>query len=142
MALRESLSQVDLFSALPDSALDEIISTGTTFSINPGSTLVIEGSSDAGFQLVKRGSAKVSVNGVERGSVTEGGYFGEMSLIDHQGRSATIVAGPDGVETFAVSALAFASLLDRYPQVARALLPVLTARIRSIEARQSAQPQP
>jgi CRP/FNR family transcriptional regulator, cyclic AMP receptor protein len=139
MTLRESLSQVDLFSALPNSALDELVSTGTTFRLNPGTTLVIEGSNDMGFQIVKRGSATVTVNGVERGSIVEGGFFGEMSLIDHQGRSATIVAGPEGVETFAVSALAFASLMDRYPQVARALLPVLTARIRTIEASQSAQ---
>ena len=137
MTLRESLSQVDLFRALPDAALDEIMSSGTSFSLNPGTTLVIEGSSDMGFQIVKRGSATVSVNGVERGSIDEGGYFGEMSLIDHQGRSATIVAGPDGVETFAVSALAFSSLMDRYPQIARTLLPVLTARIRAIEATQS-----
>jgi CRP/FNR family transcriptional regulator, cyclic AMP receptor protein len=137
MTLRESLSKVDLFRALPDAALDEIMSSGTSFSLNPGTTLVIEGSSDMGFQIVKRGSATVSVNGVERGSIDEGGYFGEMSLIDHQGRSATIVAGPDGVETFAVSALAFSSLMDRYPQIARTLLPVLTARIRAIEATQS-----
>ena len=139
MSLRDSLSRVDLFSALPDSALDELMSTGTTFTLNPGTTLVIEGSDDMGFQIVKRGSATVSVNGVERGSIDEGGFFGEMSLIDHQSRSATIVAGPEGVETFAVSALAFASLMDRYPQVARALLPVLTARIRAIEAAQPAQ---
>jgi CRP/FNR family cyclic AMP-dependent transcriptional regulator len=138
MTLRESLSQVDLFGALPDSALDEIMGLGTTFTLKPGTTLVIEGSTDAGFQIVKRGSATVSVNGVERGPVKEGGYFGEMSLIDHQGRSATIVAGPEGVETFAVSALAFSRLLDRYPQIARALLPVLTARIRAIEAMQTA----
>jgi len=137
MTLRESLNQVDLFDALPESALDEIMSTGTTFTLQPGTTLVIEGSTDAGFQMVKRGSATVSVNGVERGPVGEGGYFGEMSLIDHQGRSATIVAGPEGVETFAVSALAFSSLMDRYPQIARALLPVLTARIRAIEAAES-----
>lgn len=138
MTLRESLSQVDLFGALPDSALDEIMGMGTTFTLKPGTTLVIEGSTDAGFQIVRRGSATVSVNGVERGPVNEGGYFGEISLIDHQGRSATIVAGPEGVETFAVSALAFAQLMDRYPQIARALLPVLTARIRAIEAAQSA----
>jgi CRP/FNR family transcriptional regulator, cyclic AMP receptor protein len=137
MSLREALKQVDLFRALPDSALDEIIATGTTFTLIAGTTLVIEGSTDAGFQIVKRGSAEVSVNGVDRGSITEGGYFGEMSLIDHHGRSATIAAGPEGVETFAISALAFASLMDRYPQVARALLPVLTARIRAIEATQS-----
>ena len=136
MTLRESLTQVDLFRALPDSAMDEIMAMGTTFTLQPGTTLVIEGSTDAGFQIVKRGSATVIVHGVERGPITEGGYFGEMSLIDHQGRSATIIAGPDGVETFAVSALAFGSLMDRYPQIARALLPVLTARIRAIEAGQ------
>ena len=137
MTLRESLSQVDLFRALPDSAMDEVMTMGTTFTLQPGTTLVIEGSADAGFQIVKRGSATVVVHGVERRPITQGGYFGEMSLIDHQVRSATIVAGPDGVETFAVSALAFASLMDRYPQIARALLPVLTARIRAIEAAQS-----
>lgn len=136
MTLRESLTQVDLFRALPDSAMDEIMAMGTTFTLHPGTTLVIEGSTDAGFQIVKRGSATVIVHGVERGPITEGGYFGEMSLIDHQGRSATIVAGPEGVETFAVSALAFGRLMDRYPQIARALLPVLTARIRAIEAAQ------
>lgn len=138
MTLREALSQVDLFRALPDSALDEVLGIGTTFTLKPGTTLVIEGSSDGGFQIVRRGSATVIVHGVERGPINEGGYFGEMSLIDHQARSATIVAGPEGVETFAVSALAFASLMDRYPQIARALLPVLTARIRAIEAAQSA----
>jgi CRP-like cAMP-binding protein len=134
MTLRESLSQVDVFSALPDSALDEVMSMGTTFTLKPGTTLVIEGSNDGGFQIVRRGSATVSVHGVDRGLITQGGYFGEMSLIDHQGRSATIVAGPEGVETFAVSALAFSSLMDRYPQIARALLPILTARIRAAEA--------
>src|SRR6478609_7250396 len=105
MTLRDSLTQVDLFRALPDSALDEIMGRGTTFTLQPGTTLVLEGSTDEGFQIVRRGSA-------------------------------TIVAGPDGVETFAVSALEFASLMDRYPQIARALLPVLTARIRAAEAPQ------
>lgn len=44
MTLRESLSQVDLFKALPDAALDEIMGSGTSFSLNPGTALVIEGS--------------------------------------------------------------------------------------------------
>ena len=139
MTLRESLSQVDVFSALPDSALDDVMSMGTTFTLKPGTTLVVEGSTDGGFQIVTRGSATVTVHGVERGPINVGGYFGEMSLIDHQGRSATIVAGPEGVETFAVSALAFSSLLDRYPQIARALLPILTARIREAETVQPVQ---
>ena len=41
-----------------------------------------------------------------------------------------------GVQAWAVSPLNFSALMDKYPKVARALLPVLTARIRSIEAAQ------
>jgi CRP/FNR family cyclic AMP-dependent transcriptional regulator len=136
VTLRESLGQVDLFSALPGAAVDELVASGTTFTLKPGTSLTIQGSSDAGFHFILHGSATVSVNGVERGTIEEGGYFGEISLIDHHGRSATIVAGNEGVQTFAISALAFSGLMDRYPEVARALLPVLTARIRAIEAAQ------
>jgi CRP-like cAMP-binding protein len=134
MALREELKQVDLFRALPDSALDELIQTGTTLTFRPGSSVVEQGSPDAGFQLVRAGSAVVTVNGGKRAMLTAGDFFGEVSLIDHEPRSASVTAGPEGVETFAISALTFSALMDRNPQVARALLPVLTARIRTIEA--------
>ncbi len=131
--LREALTQVDLFRALPASVLDDLIQGGTTLKFRPGSTVVQQGSPEAGFQLVRKGSASVTVNGVERGALGVGQYFGEMSLIDSAPRSATVVAGPEGVETFAVSPLTFSGLMDKNPQVARALLPVLTARIRSVE---------
>jgi CRP-like cAMP-binding protein len=134
MALRDELARVDLFRAVPDPALDALIQSGTTMRLQPGGVIVEQGSADAGFQLVRRGSAHAMVNGVVRGMLGAGDYFGEISLIDGAPRSATVTAGAEGVETFAVSALAFASLMDSYPQVARALLPVLTARIRAIEA--------
>jgi CRP/FNR family transcriptional regulator, cyclic AMP receptor protein len=136
MSLREALRSVDLFRALPESALDELLQSGTTFRMNPGNTLVRQGAMDEGFQIVRKGSAEVTVDGVVHGTLGVGDYFGEMSLIDGAPRSATVVAGPEGVETFAVSALTFSALMDRNPQVARSLLPVLTARIRAAEAAQ------
>jgi CRP-like cAMP-binding protein len=62
-----------------------------------------------------------------------GDYFGEISMIDGSPRSATVISGPEGLKTFALSALAFAPMLDR-PDVSRVLLRALCARIRSIQS--------
>jgi len=96
--------------------------------------IVEQGSKDSGLQLVLEGSASVLVNDIPRGTVSEGDYFGEMSLIDGAPRSATVVAGPDGAKTFTVSPLVFSELLDKYPGIARSLLTTLTTRIRSLES--------
>jgi CRP/FNR family transcriptional regulator, cyclic AMP receptor protein len=139
MELREALTQVDLFRALPENVLEDLMQGGTSLRVPPGSIVVRQGSPEGGFQLVRKGSAIVSVNDVERGTLTAGQYFGEMSLIDSAPRSATVVAGPEGLETFAISPLTFSRLMDRNPQVARTLLPVLTARIRTVEASQRSE---
>ena len=134
MDLRQALHQVDLFRALPESALDDLMQSGTTFKLPAGRAIVEQGAPGGGFQLIRTGSAVVSIDGFERVTLGEGQYFGEMSLIDNAPRSATVLAGPDGVTTFALSPLNFSALMDRHPQVARALLPVLTARIRAAES--------
>jgi CRP/FNR family cyclic AMP-dependent transcriptional regulator len=55
-------------------------------------------------------------------------------MIDGLPRSATIVSGPDGLTTFRLSALAFAPVMDN-PEVARALLKALCARLRELETK-------
>lgn len=137
MTLRDDLQTVDLFAALPGGALDDLMESGTNFKLAPGAEVVHQGASDAGFQIVRAGSATVTVNDVERGTLHAGDYFGEMSLFDSdRRRTATILAGPDGLETFAISQLAFSELMNRNPQVARALLPVLVQRIQDLEGAQ------
>jgi CRP-like cAMP-binding protein len=136
VALRESLAEVDLFRDMSAVTINELIHRGTKLKVAPGRVLVEQGSSDAGLQLILEGSAIVSVNGVERGTLDAGQYFGEISLLDGAPRSATVVAGPEGAQTFALSSIAFSDLLDAHPDIARSLLKILTARIRSIEARQ------
>jgi CRP/FNR family transcriptional regulator, cyclic AMP receptor protein len=136
VALREKLGEVDLFRDMSAVTINEMIHRGTKFKVGPGRVLVEQGSTDSGLQLILEGSAVVSVNGVERGTLSEGEYFGEISLLDGAPRSATVVAGPEGVQTFALSSIAFSDLLDAHPDISRSLLKVLTARIRQIEARQ------
>jgi CRP/FNR family transcriptional regulator, cyclic AMP receptor protein len=132
--LPKMLSQIDLFANLPESVIEDLISVGVTFETSPGGTLVAQGSPSAGLQVVVEGSAEIEVNGVRRPAVGPGGYFGEISVIDGRGRSATVLAGEGGLKTFAVSPMNFSGLIDKYPELARSLLTALCARIRSLEA--------
>lgn len=133
MNLRESLHEVDIFDDLPDEVLEDLVSHGSTRRAAAGQLLAEQGHAEAGLQVVLEGRAIVKVNGVDVGAMRPGQYFGEMSLIDGKPRSATVVSGPEGVQTFAISPISFSSLMDKHPEIARCLLKVLVARIRRIE---------
>ncbi|WP_328997202.1 cyclic nucleotide-binding domain-containing protein [Kribbella sp. NBC_00709] len=128
------LAKIDLFEGLSKDTLSDLIERGTTLKVPAGNHVIEQGANDAGLQVVLAGSADVEVNGVVREPLTVGDYFGEISLIDGLPRSATVVAGPDGLSTFALSALAFEPVVKENPDVAQALLKALTARIRSLES--------
>lgn len=135
MRPKEAITRVELLRDLPGDAVDELVQRGAAFSFKPESVIVQQGSKDSGLQLVLEGSASVAVNEAVVGSVSEGDYFGEMSLLDGAPRSATVVAGPEGAKTFTVSPLVFSELLDKYPGMSRSLLATLTSRIRTLEAK-------
>ena len=133
-SLPQFLAKIDLFEGLSKDTLSDLIERGTTLQVPAGSHVIEQGANDAGLQVVLEGSADVEVNGVVREPLKVGDYFGEISLIDGRPRSATVVAGPDGMSTFALSALAFEPVVKENPDVAQALLKALTARIRSLES--------
>ncbi|TDW95573.1 MULTISPECIES: cyclic nucleotide-binding domain-containing protein [Kribbella] len=133
-SLPQFLGKIDLFEGLSKDTLSDLIERGTTLKVPAGSHVIEQGAHDAGLQVVLEGSAAVEVNGVVREPLEVGDYFGEISLIDGRPRSATVVAGPDGLTTFALSALAFEPVVKENPEVAQTLLKALTARIRSLES--------
>lgn len=132
--LPKMLADIDLFHGVADSVLSDLVNVGATFTTRPGGTAVTQGSASAGLQVVLEGNAEVEVNGVRRPSMGPGDYFGEISVIDGTGRSATLTAGDHGLTTFAISPANFSGLIDKHPQLARVLLKALCARIRSLEA--------
>jgi CRP-like cAMP-binding protein len=133
--LPQMLANIDLLSDVPPTVITDLVAVGTTFTTPPGGVAVTQGSSSSGLQVVLEGTALVEVSGSPRPSMGPGSYFGEISVIDGKGRSATIKAGDDGLKTFAISPLNFSELITKHPSLSKALLTALCARIRSLEKR-------
>ena len=133
--LPELVADIDLFSGVPEGVISDLVQAGSTIHTPAGHTAVLQGSHDSGLQIVIKGNAIVEINGVRTGAVVgPGEYFGEISVIDEQPRSATLTAGEDGLDTFTISPLSFWPLVDRHPSMAHALLRALCARIRALDA--------
>lgn len=143
--LVKQLSEVDLFAGLSDKVLRSIAEQGESVTIDAFEHVTEEGSKVSGwapfspegvrFYLILEGSADVEVHGDRRGTLGPGDYFGETSLIDGEPRSATVIAGPDGISAFSLSAWSFAPILEENPPVAMAMLKVLARRLRAVESR-------
>jgi CRP/FNR family transcriptional regulator, cyclic AMP receptor protein len=134
-SLPKLLSQIDLFAGVPDNVIADLVAVGVRFEEPPGATLIAQGSTSAGLHIVIEGTAEIEVNGVKRAELGSGAYFGEISVLDGKGRSATVLAGRDGLKTFAISPMNLSGLIDKYPSLAKSLMAVLCARIRSLEAK-------
>jgi CRP-like cAMP-binding protein len=92
------------------------------------------------FYVVLSGRVRVEHEGGGRGVRTEleelgpGGAFGEMGLIDDLPRAASVVA-LEPTECALLARWDFQNELRDDPDIALALLPVLNARIRDLDAR-------
>ncbi len=132
--LVERLTKVDLFTGFSKKSMTKLSRSGREVQHRADHEIASEGGSGAGFHLILAGKAQVEVGGVARRELGPGDYFGEISLVDGKPRSATVRAGDDGLRTFAIPVWEFRALLDEHPELTRALLDNLCARIRSVEA--------
>jgi CRP-like cAMP-binding protein len=143
-ALTDLLTSVDLFHDLDAKVVRSIRESGEVASYPAGTPVVHEGDAVSGFRafshrgvnlhVVVEGSAEVHVHGRTVNTLGPGAYFGELSLIDGQPRSADVIAGSGGLTTFALQKWSFDDLLRHHPEIAISMLRVMCARLRRAEA--------
>lgn len=131
----DALRQVDLFSGLSKKSLDRLASRIQTVHHAAGKELASEGKGGVAFHMLQSGTAEVLVGSSVVRMLGPGDYFGELSLIDHKPRSATVRTTSE-VTAWVLVAWDFAPLLDE-PEVAKALLVAMCERLRSAEARRA-----
>jgi CRP/FNR family cyclic AMP-dependent transcriptional regulator len=127
----DALAGVDLFAGLRRRHLQELAKAAREIRHTPGSDVVTEGRVGLGFHVIAAGTAEVFVGTASRGLLRPGDYFGEISVIDGKPRSATVVAGPDGLTTYHLNRTKFLAIVDGDRNVARAVMVGLCTRIRA-----------
>jgi CRP/FNR family cyclic AMP-dependent transcriptional regulator len=101
----------------------------TRMDVAAGTTLVQEGQRGDEFFVIVSGRADVSIGGRHTASLSAGDFFGEIALLDHRRRTASVIAVTDLVVEVC-SLIEFRSLLVNCPAVARRLLAGLAGRLR------------
>jgi CRP-like cAMP-binding protein len=98
--------------------------------------VITEGAGAIGFHLITFGRARVTRGESVLRTLGVGDYFGDISVIDGQPRSASVQA-VGSLRTFVINPTVFQSLLDEHPDFAKGLLVLLCKRLREAEKRDS-----
>jgi CRP-like cAMP-binding protein len=127
------IKQAKLFQGLPDSELRSIIKQMKTVNHPAGHEIVVRGENGVGFMIILDGTVTVSTVQGKFRTLGPGDSFGEMALLDQEGRSASIKADTD-VSLATIPEWNFKPFLKEHPEVSYRLLQVLSQRVRQAES--------
>jgi len=121
--LARVLAITPVFEGVPPEARMALADKFRLQTYESGSEIVKEGESGDVFYLIRSGHVKISTRGmrnqgepVELGSMGEGSFFGEVSLLTDKPRTATVVA-EDGLELMELTRDDFRSIVTDFPSV-------------------------
>ncbi len=129
----ESLAAQPVFSSCGPRELEAIARIGTKIEIESGYVLTREGRRGYEFFVVENGTATCTIDGREIATYGPGDFFGEMSLLEQQPRTATIVADTP-MTVIAIDSREFASMLAMAPSTSKKIMAALSARLRTAQA--------
>ncbi len=135
---RSILERVPLFSGLSDEALDNLIQATSRRTYPKDTTLVEENESGETLYMILSGRCKVTNIGPDGKEVIlsvlgQSEFFGEMSLLDEEPRSANVVT-MEKTEMMLLRRKEFRSLLESNSEILSRLLAVLSGRLRHANA--------
>jgi CRP/FNR family transcriptional regulator, cyclic AMP receptor protein len=129
----EALRKVRFFEELTDDDLSRVAKVGQRRSYAAGDALVERDSDRGGLFVILSGGAQVEVGGAVH-DLASGDFFGEMALLGHTRRSASVTA-TEPVEALVIETIYFDPFLIQNPSVAVAILHGVVERLREVQER-------
>ena len=130
--LAETIGSIPLFSGLDKKDRERIAGAGREVTFEKGKTILREGEPGLAFLLILEGKVEVRKKGKLLSTLGNGGFFGEMTVIDDKPRSADVVAVAP-TTCFGLTSWAFAGLVRTYPEIALAVMKELVRRLREVQ---------
>ena len=129
----DHLAAVPLFSSCSKQELQAVAKASDQIALPAGRTLCEQGAVGREAFVILDGTAEVSRNKRRVTTVGAGTCVGELALLDHGRRTATVVADTD-ITVLAIGTREFAAILDEVPSIARKILRSLAARVRDLDS--------
>ena len=131
-AQRRHLQRVPLFSGFNEDELRRVAELSRIVEAPVGTVITQIGEPGDSFFILIDGMAAVRTPVGTGSQLQPGDFFGEMSLLDGEPRSATIVATTD-LRLLVVDRSHFWRLLEEIPDLIRRMLTILSRRVRRLE---------
>ena len=127
-AKTELLRQVPLFASCSKKELAAISGIADEIDLKEGKELTRQGSPGREFFVLVEGTADVVKDGKKVNSLEGGDFFGEIALVHHAPRTATVTA-TSPVRALVVTERDFKRLLEESPEIQRKVLEALAERL-------------
>ena len=123
------LSSVPFFEGFSNDDLHRVVDLSQQMEATSGTVLVDQGDPGTQCYVIVEGQASVYVRGEHVASSGPGSMVGEMALIDHRPRTATVVADTR-MKLLRFGTREFRTLLDEMPKASERVMTLLHDRMR------------
>jgi CRP-like cAMP-binding protein len=129
---RAQLETVPLFHDCSSEVLDQLAAVTTEFEFDADAPIVQQGQIGNGLYIVVSGGARIVAGSDELTRMGPGEFFGELSVIDQQPRTATVYAVGQ-TACLALASWDLMEVLERQPRLAMNMLKELASRLRDAD---------
>jgi CRP-like cAMP-binding protein len=128
----EHLAKVPLFESCSRRELTSLARAGDEITMTAGTLIIDQGQMGREAFVVLDGQVTVKRGGRKITTLGPGAMVGELSLLDHGPRTATVLCDTD-CTLFVIDQRHFRGVLEEHPSIAMKLLATLAANIRSLD---------
>lgn len=123
------LANVAFFEGFSREQLDRVAALSTEVEAREGALLIDQGDTGVDCFVIVDGAASVYMAGEFVTSVSQGTMIGEMALVDHRPRNASVFADTD-MKLLRFDARHFRQLLDEMPKASERVMTLLHDRMK------------